>query len=509
MRKRFWLPLLLIAILGTGILGWSATVRSEVARLEGKSREQMDLVATALRENAVCVQLQAQRQLPSGSSFFLMVPGDVTGGAPDTIATYLSKQDGKDTEVRMTTLPVPTAAVVDITLRMRFLAPIKDQRGHTASAIENGVSADVEQSVWMDQQGNKLKLLDTLLLVQLMEEHMRVEPFDEVEFAVVDTQSCRVLYTSTGADPLTLRSEGMSQPIFARDQSGVPLVLYVHHPGKTMSVARAESPIIGAFLLLIGVLSALLWQYARTIGAREKLAQMQIDLVSNITHELNTPIANIALALDTLKKAPSNNSRISNDQLWDIIHVENKRLHANIKKVLDVSMLEGSQLMLMPEMHDMNVMLATVAEEFQLAARKRGATIDLDLRARRPWVRADATYITNVLHSLIDNAIKYGGDHTQVSLRTSDHAAGVVVEVCDNGPGIPKTERELVFEKFYRVRNGDRYAVKGTGIGLYYARQVIEAHGGWITLANVERAGCCFQLMIPSESKANDKAANS
>lgn len=507
MNSRHRLTILLCAVLAMGVFGWMTTVRTEIKRLDAEIAKRMEHIAARLRLESTCVELHAQRRVLGGEPFCLMAPSEVDAGHLDTITTYRAVQEPADKVLHMAQLPMPLPAIVDIRLRVRYQPPLPSDAGSYGAAIDPKYEHTLNESLrW---NGGQLPIVDWQLLEQLMSENMGIGPLAQVEYMVVDTLKKELLRTSEQADTVALWEEGFYEPIYLREQAGPPLVLIARYPHGAREVALAEMPMLAAFLLLVMGLALALWQHSRATLAKEKLAQMQIDLVSNITHELNTPIANIALALDTLRKTPGGGSRISNDQLWDIIHVENKRLHANIKKVLDVSMLDGKQLMLQPEMHDVNVLLTAVAEEFRLAAQRRNITMDLNLRAQKPWVRADATYITNVFHSLIDNAIKYGGDRAHVILTTSDQQAGVMVEVYDNGPGIPKTDRELVFQKFYRVRNGDRYAVKGTGIGLFYARQVIEAHGGWINLANDERPGCCFQMLVPSESKANDKVANS
>jgi two-component system phosphate regulon sensor histidine kinase PhoR len=310
----------------------------------------------------------------------------------------------------------------------------------------------------------------------------------------------QVLHHSAEANVAALIKEGYKQPVFTRDQSGMALALLVHFPGERASIMWSELPWLVGLLTLMGLLMFGVRQYVRSAREQRKLARMQMDLVSNITHEFNTPISNIALALETLKKSPTSGSRISNDQLWDIIHVENKRLHANIRRVLDVSMLEGKQMILEPELHDVHALLSDALEGFGPAITREGAKVSTHFGAMEHWVRVDATYIGNMFQALIDNALKYGGKGVHIELRTEDGPEGVLIEISDDGPGIAPDEREMVFEKFYRIRRPDRYAVKGTGIGLYYARQVIEAHGGSIKVTGDRKKGSCFRIHLPVEA---------
>lgn len=504
--KKSWLGL---ALIGTGLLaaqvvGWRYLVHADLERAEMRMREGLRRTTRELSDDADCVQLYSRLTTHRDRPFFLITPTE--GGATDTLRHYSQRSDLKDTIAHPPVFAVDRHAYVDVIVRWRFT----ERTTHTAMDGQGEplrYSTDGPSLCAIDGH-ERLSLFDTLKLERLLRTSMLNEPFKGLEYAVVDTVTDQVVLTNTSRTARALAATGFHESLYGVDEGVAPLAVLVDIPDRWSAVAQRRLAWLVVPMLFTCALLVILVFRDRTVQARQKLAQMQLDLVSNITHELNTPIANIALALNTLKKSPSSGSRISNDQLWDIIQVENKRLHATIKKVLDVSMLEGEQLMLVPEMHDMNVLIATVAEEFRLAALERNITIHLCLNAQEPWVRVDVNYIANVLHALIDNAIKYGGDHANVSLWTSDDEAGVMVDVKDDGPGIPRNERELVFQKFYRVRNGDRYAVQGTGIGLYYARQVVEAHGGWIVLARQQSVGCCFQLFIPSGSHAHGQVAH-
>ena len=109
----------------------------------------------------------------------------------------------------------------------------------------------------------------------------------------------------------------------------------------------------------------------------------------------------------------------------------------------------------------------------------------------------DATYLTNVFHSLLDNAIRYGRAPRRVNIATRDTSSGLRITIADNGPGIPASEQQLVFNKFFRGTNGREASVKGTGIGLYFARKVVMAHGGTIALNAGPAGGVEVELVLP------------
>ncbi len=453
-RTVLWLIVLSACVLISGAGGWAAFVYSEVREAERVTKAKLDVLANAIREDGVCVRLETKRKLNGQTPFSLLVPSELGSAFPDTISEYYGQTLSGDTPLLLPRIPLDYPATVEISLLLRY----------ELSAEELGTSAATDpHNPFLDtmhiESGLRslfAGLLDTARIGKFVDEQLIYPPFTTIDFAIVDTSVGVTLFQRGQFDSQDGFSTVPGIPVYSSRLAGKPLAIYTEHPNAILVVARSHSVKLLIFVAALVVMCWLVLKAIRLAGSRQKLAQMQIDLVSNMTHELNTPIANIALALDTLKRAPTESSRISNDQLWDIIHVENRRLHATIKKVLEVSLLEGQQLVLQTEMHDLHVLLSSTAEAFRLAATRQGTRLELHLRAQKPWVKADGTYLANVLHALLDNAIKYAGDGAQVTLSTRDHDAGVLVDVTDTGPGIDKADRELVFEKFYRVRSGDQ-----------------------------------------------------
>ncbi len=497
---KLWLPVLLVAMLFTGILGWTGTVRSKLARAHIERQERLELVALALRDRATCVQLHTERTLNGTSPFFLLVPDEERPGSLDTISHFVGRTSTHDTLLHMPEIPMGQPAILDMTLRFKFVSPEALSKARHEGALAAGADrqgrSDPDPPTWWD----------TAYINDRMRTLMRTDLFTDVEFMAFDTLRHSTLFASVPCDTAALLEEGSAVPLFTAEHPGPPVVLMARYPGAGMIVARSELPILLVFVTLLGGLAFVVRQSVRAMRAKARLAQMQMDLVSNITHEFNTPIANIALALETLKKAPTLGSRLSNDRIWDIVHVENKRLHANIKKVLDVSMLEGGQLVLEREHHDVNAILSGASSTFELVLTRQHGEWTKRLNAQHSWASVDQTYLGNVFHCVLDNAVKYGGEGVHITLVTEDHEGGVIIEVRDDGPGIPSEDRALVFEKFYRVRSPDRYSVKGTGIGLFYARQIVEAHGGWVRLAKPASRGTTVRIFIPHEPQSDAAA---
>ena len=127
----------------------------------------------------------------------------------------------------------------------------------------------------------------------------------------------------------------------------------------------------------------------------------------------------------------------------------------------------------------------------------KSSRIDLDLTTESHVLLADPVHITNVLHNLSDNAVKYSEGPIQISITTSIISSVMVIEFSDKGLGISKEHQKSIFEKFYRVPTGDVHNVKGFGLGLYYVKMIIEAHKGKISLKSIPGEGTTFTIKLP------------
>jgi signal transduction histidine kinase len=112
---------------------------------------------------------------------------------------------------------------------------------------------------------------------------------------------------------------------------------------------------------------------------------------------------------------------------------------------------------------------------------------------------ADRVYVEGVIINLIDNSLKYAGEHPEISLHIACHPTGITISVADNGPGIPGEYKDQIFEKFFRIPAGNTHNVKGYGLGLNFASQVMAQHGGSIAFENLPEKGCRFTLNFPSQ----------
>ena len=249
-------------------------------------------------------------------------------------------------------------------------------------------------------------------------------------------------------------------------------------------------------LLASGALLALVLGCAAyavgTMRRQKKLAALKADFTQNLTHELQTPVAAIQLAADSLRHFALDAA--ASAEYAALIGEQATRLGGLIDRILQSVALEQAALPLVRQ----PVAWAELAG--QLAARHQPqfaqAGRQLTWQTGPPaTVVGDAAHLSNILTTLLDNALKYGGPC--VRLRGETRPGTVELHLTDDGPGIAPEYQARVFEQFFRVPTGDRHAVKGYGLGLHYARQVAQAHGGTLTLRSRPGRGTTFTLSLP------------
>ncbi|WP_421977637.1 sensor histidine kinase [Roseivirga seohaensis] len=240
---------------------------------------------------------------------------------------------------------------------------------------------------------------------------------------------------------------------------------------------RGMVDLLISLLISVSVIGSLLYLY-RIINQQKQLAEIKNDLISNITHEFKTPIATVTSALEGIANFNKQNDPEKTAKYLDMSNDQLKKLNLMVEKLLETATLDSDELSLRKEPVNLTLLLSSMIEKYKmLAGNKRLAFV---APTADVIIEADPFHLENALSNLVDNAIKYGGNEIQVILTKLGNRAQVVVQ--DNGGYIEKTQKERVFDKFYRIPTGNQHDVKGFGIGLYYTRKIIEKHGGSIDL---------------------------
>ncbi|MEM8883207.1 MAG: HAMP domain-containing sensor histidine kinase [Planctomycetota bacterium] len=249
---------------------------------------------------------------------------------------------------------------------------------------------------------------------------------------------------------------------------------------------------------IVGILAGGLLT-ARLVMREVKLAKLKSGFVSNVTHELKTPLTSIRMFSDMLRAGQVTDPAEQRECL-DVIGQEADRLGALIQKVLDFGRSESPR----PRFHWVTGPLAPVVEREVERFRRATGMGDLmvEVAVNQPPVVHDPDAFADVIANLLSNAYKYSpADEREIAITLGPQRGRMVLAVEDNGPGVPVRERRKIFEQFYRADDRLTRAVEGTGLGLSIARNIVRAHGGRIEVEDREGGGSRFVVVLPTASR--------
>lgn len=235
----------------------------------------------------------------------------------------------------------------------------------------------------------------------------------------------------------------------------------------------------------------------RSLLAQRKLTEMKNDFISNITHELKTPLATVSVAVEALRSFGGMQSVERTKEYLDISAAELQRLSLLVDKVLKLSLFENKELEIKKEKIDLKQLISEVLNTMKLQFEARKAKVNFSEEGLYFVTDADRLHITSVIFNLLDNALKYSKEKPEISIRLKHQADTIVVEVGDHGIGIPADFRTKIFDKFFRVPTGDHHNIKGYGLGLSYVAHVIKRHNGTISVESEPGKGSLFTVKLP------------
>jgi signal transduction histidine kinase len=285
-----------------------------------------------------------------------------------------------------------------------------------------------------------------------------------------------------------------------------PLLLGVRSIGMLSLVRREPNSFSSEEIELAGLLGRLVASAVQNIRAYEaerktveelrRLSALRADFVSLVSHELRTPMAAVIGAARTLQQRWRELTPEQRESFLELIAGETNRLAALIGDVLDTSRIEAGTFNYRFRDVDLGQLVRDSVATAELGADE--VTVRAEVRDPLPRVRGDAERLRQVLMNLIDNAIKYSPAGDEIEVRAYVEDSHVLIDVSDRGPGIPREDQRLIFEKFGRVTTGN--ARPGTGLGLFIARSIAEAHGGTLEVSSTPKKGATFTLDLPGEN---------
>lgn len=230
------------------------------------------------------------------------------------------------------------------------------------------------------------------------------------------------------------------------------------------------------------------------VSAARRVDSVRTDFVANVSHELRTPIGALALLGETIAAAvdPAVSARLA-----ERIVREAERLGRIVDDLLDLSVIEAERSPLSGKV-PVGTVVAEAVDQVRAVAEAAGTPIEVVGSSDGLTVRGDQRQIVSAVVNLLDNAVKYSEPGSPVEVRTQSAGGRVAIEVRDHGIGIPSSDLERVFERFYRVDRARSRESGGTGLGLSIVRHVAAAHGGEIVLESQEGVGSTFRMVLPA-----------
>ncbi|MCJ7759238.1 MAG: HAMP domain-containing histidine kinase [Gillisia sp.] len=288
-----------------------------------------------------------------------------------------------------------------------------------------------------------------------------------------------------------------SVPLFVDTAGTSNYQLLVSFTGKkkvvlSSVILMATLSIIFTLIIVIAYSSAL----SQLIKQRQ-ISQIKTDFINNMTHEFKTPIATINLALDAIQnpKIIGNQEKVT--RYLQMIREENKRMHAQVENVLQISKLDKNELDLKKERLDLDEIIEDAITHVELIVEDRKGYIKTHFGALKSSVLANQDHLTNIIVNLLDNSIKYSENGPKIDIFTENARHNIIIKVRDQGVGMSKGVQKKIFEKFYREHTGDIHNVKGHGLGLSYVKRILDDHHGTITVESEKGKGSTFIIKLP------------
>lgn len=172
-------------------------------------------------------------------------------------------------------------------------------------------------------------------------------------------------------------------------------------------------------------------------------------------------------------------------------------MNNQVEKVLQMALIEKQDFQLNWAAINLHELIQTAMENFSIQVERRNGTLTSELHAERPVIEGDATHIASMINNLLDNANKYSPEELHITIITHNTRDGVEVSIRDQGQGMTKEDRKLIFERFYRVPTGNVHDVKGFGLGLSYVKAMMDAHHGRVDVQSELGKGSTFTLFFP------------
>lgn len=268
--------------------------------------------------------------------------------------------------------------------------------------------------------------------------------------------------------------------------------LYLNNPNK--QVLKQMIGILSTSAVIFFIIIYIFIYLLKTIRKMQTEEELKTNFTNNMTHELKTPIAVAFAAVDALLVSNQPASVERQHKYLQIARQQLQSLTGLVEQILAISRRNNNNMDLKREMVPLEKVITEIEEKIRLVHHKP-ITISLEMEVSA--IHADKLHLYNMLNNLIENAVKYSGEKTEIKIRAEQKGDNAVISIRDNGWGIEPKYLERIFDKFYRIPTGNLHDVKGFGLGLFYVKEMAAKHGGTVEVTSIPGKGSAFTLIIP------------
>jgi signal transduction histidine kinase len=268
-------------------------------------------------------------------------------------------------------------------------------------------------------------------------------------------------------------------------------------PAIRTRIAKEIAPqILFSALLTIIIVTSFVVMY-HNLRSQQRINDLKNDFISNITHELKTPVSTVSVALEALKDFNALDNPERTKEYLNIAQTELNRLSLMTDKILKASVMETPGISFISETVNLHMIVQQVLSSMKLIFEKGDVVIHYEQEGADFQLRGSEIHLTNVIYNLLDNALKYSPRSSTIDLQLKSSPVQLKFSIRDYGIGIAKEYQKKIFDKFFRVPTGDVHNVKGYGLGLNYVAGVIKKHNGKIEVESEEGKGSQFIITLP------------
>lgn len=511
-KRKFGIYLFSIFILLTGLLWvqyfWvSYSFRLKNDEFKHKVQRHLELAAVELEDRYFCFNLLTDLSLSPDEGFYIIRhQGDGKGGfAPvnpenpeeiiDTVEATFTMTEPVDTTIGYKQF------IFEAPINARISLDFEFDYERTKSIPEGNLKDFILESYRNSITDKKslFRIVDTVTLDSIMVKHLSpVTGGNDLEYALIDEQNDSLVWSSRKVLHAGLFDSPLKTVLYDRPNFDRTYRLQLFIPDANVILMKSLWFVLASSIIVFILVAFLLLFFLRNAYNQRRINEMKSDFISNMTHEFNTPVSNINLALDTIDRL-NGNLKEELPELLGIIREENKRLENNIGLLLETDTLQKAKIKLNPEKLHLNEIIEKVISSYDLRMKSAGGKIEVISELQEDIVNADEVHLVNVMYNLFDNAVKYNNQFPQIQVRLKKKEKYRVIEVTDNGIGIKETQINKIFEPFYRIHTGKVHDVKGFGLGLHYVKNVAEAHEGFVEVQSTFGKGSTFSIFLPED----------